>query len=239
MTLLSCLIVDDEPLSQDVLEKFVEDAPMLQLKGICSDALEALDFLRNNTVDLIFLDINMPKLSGIKFVKTLDNPPLIIFTTAYAEYAVEGFELDAVDYLLKPIAFDRFLKAVNKAIELQQAWEIIEKNKSETAKGEPDYLMIKSDKRIYKINIEELYYVQSYGDYVKIHTKEKVIIASETLKNMEEHLKAHCIRIHKSYLVNRKAIKYVEGNQVKIHDMMLPIGQKYRDGFFRAFNGML
>ena len=235
MTFLSCLIVDDEPLSQDVLKKFVDDAPMLKLEGICSDALEALDFLRSKTVDLIFLDINMPKLSGINFVKTLENPPLIIFTTAYAEYAVEGFELDAVDYLLKPIAFDRFLKAVNKAIELQQAWEILEKNKIN--KSEPDYLMIKSDKRIYKINIDELYYVQSYGDYVKIHTKEKVIIASETMKNMEEHLRANCIRIHKSYLVNRTAIKYVEGNQVKVNDIMLPIGQKYRDDFFKTFKG--
>jgi DNA-binding LytR/AlgR family response regulator len=239
MTSLSCLIVDDEPLSQDVLKKFVEDAPMLQLDGICSDALEALDFLRNKTVDLIFLDINMPKLSGINFVKTLENPPLIIFTTAYAEYAVQGFELDAVDYLLKPIAFDRFLKAVNKAIELQQAWKIIEKNKNDAARGESDYLMIKSDKRIYKIHLDELYFVQSYGDYVKIHTKGKVIIASETLKNMEKHLQTHCIRIHKSYLVNRTAIKYVEGNQVNINDTMLPIGQKYRDDFFKAFNGQV
>ena len=236
MTSLSCLIVDDEPLSQDVLKKFVEDAPMLQLDGICSDALEALELLGSKAVDLIFLDINMPKLSGINFVKTLENPPLIIFTTAYAEYAVEGFELDAVDYLLKPIAFDRFLKAVNKAIDLQQAWEIIEKNKNDTGKWESDHLMIKSDRRIYKINIKDLYYVQSYGDYVKIHTKDKVIIASETLKKMEEHLKAHCVRIHKSYLVNKAAIKYVEGNQVNIHDTMLPIGQKYRDDFFRTFN---
>ncbi len=190
MTMLSCLIVDDEPLSQEVLKKFVDDAPLLQLNGICSDALEALEFLRQNTVDLIFLDINMPKLSGINFVKTLENPPLIIFTTAYAEYAVEGFELNAVDYLLKPIAFDRFLKAVNKAVELQQAWEIIERSKNDLNKEEPDYLMIRSDKRIYKINIDDLYYVQSYGDYVKIYTKEKVIIASETLKNMEQYLKS-------------------------------------------------
>ena len=200
MTMLSCLIVDDEPLSQEVLKKFVDDAPLLQLNGICSDALEALEFLRQNTVDLIFLDINMPKLSGINFVKTLENPPLIIFTTAYAEYAVEGFELNAVDYLLKPIAFDRFLKAVNKAVELQQAWEIIERSKNDLNKEETDYLMIRSDKRIYKINIDDLYYVQSYGDYVKIYTKEKVIIASETLKNMEQYLKTHCIGYHKSTL---------------------------------------
>ena len=235
MTMLSCLIVDDEPLSQEVLKKFVDDAPLLQLNGICSDALEALEFLRQNTVDLIFLDINMPKLSGINFVKTLENPPLIIFTTAYAEYAVEGFELNAVDYLLKPIAFDRFLKAVNKAVELQQAWEIIERSKNDLNKEETDYLIIISDKLIYKINIDDLYYVQSYGDYVKIYTKEKVIIASETLKNMEQYLKTHCIRIHKSYIVNKEAIKYVEGNQVKTHDIMLPIGQKYRDDFFKIF----
>jgi len=235
MTPLSCIIVDDEPLSQDVLKRFIEDTPALQLEAICSDALEALEFLREKTIDLILLDINMPKLSGINFVKTLDNPPMIIFTTAYAEYAVEGFELDAIDYLLKPISFNRFIKAVNKAVEHQQAWKLIEKNKQDVNLEEPDYLMIKSDRRIYKINIKDLYFIQSYGDYVKIHTKEKVIIAAETLKNMEQYLNSYCIRIHKSYLVVKNAINYVEGNLVNVKDQMLPIGQKYREDFFKIF----
>lgn len=235
MTPLSCIIVDDEPLSQDVLKKFVEDTPALQLEAICSDALEALQFLSEKTIDLIFLDINMPKLSGINLVKTLDNPPMIIFTTAYAEYAVEGFELDAIDYLLKPISFNRFIKAVNKAVEHQQAWKLIEKSKNDINLEETAYLMIKSDKRIYKINIDDLYFIQSYGDYVKIHTKEKVIIAAETLKNMEQYLKSHCIRIHKSYLVIKSAINYVEGNLVNVKDQILPIGQKYREDFLKLF----
>ena len=130
-------------------------------------------------------------------------------------------------------AFDRFLKAVNKAIEMKQAWEIVDRNKSDMNKVESDYLTIKSDKRIYKIAIDDLYFIQSYGDYVKIHTRDKVIIAAETMKNMEKYLVPHCVRIHKSYLVIKKAIKYVEGNQVNVHETMLPIGQKYREDFFK------
>jgi DNA-binding LytR/AlgR family response regulator len=235
MTLLSCLIVDDEPLSQDVLKKFVSDTPLLHLTGICSDALEALQFLQENQVDLIFLDVNMPKLSGINFAKSLENPPMIIFTTAYTEYAVEGFELDAVDYLLKPIAFDRFLKAVNKAMDLKQTWKIIEKHKDEKHPNASDYLMIKSDRKMYKIDFENIVYIQSIGDYVKIITREKTIVASETLKNMEQYLGNHCIRVHKSYLVSVQSIQYVEGNMVKVNDHMIPIGQKYREDFFRKF----
>jgi DNA-binding LytR/AlgR family response regulator len=235
MTVLTCIIVDDEPLSQDVLKKFVEDAPALKLETICSDAIEALEFLQEKSIDLVFLDINMPKLSGISFVKTLDNPPMIIFTTAYAEYAVEGFELDAIDYLLKPISFNRFIKAVNKAVDHHQTWTLLEKSKNDVQLEAPDYLIIKSDKRMYKINIDDLYFIQSYGDYVKIHTKDKVIIAAETLKNLEQYLESKSIRIHKSYLVLKKAINYVEGNLVSVRDHMLPIGQKYREDFFKSF----
>ena len=231
MMRLSCLIVDDEPLSQDVLKKFVDDTPMLQLSGTCSDAYEAIAFLNNNHVDLLFLDINMPRLSGINFARSLEHPPLIIFTTAYAEYAVEGFELSAVDYLLKPIAFERFLKAVNKALGQVKA----EKHIKNGEKGEASFIMIKSDKKIYKIDTDKILFVQSIGDYVKIITTEKTIIAAGTLKDMEELLIKSCVRIHKSYLVSVGAIKYVEGNQIRVNDQFIPIGQKYREDFFRRF----
>jgi len=232
MTGITCLIVDDEPLSQEVLKTFIDDTPMLNLKGVCFDAIEAMEYLQKNAVDLIFLDINMPKLSGINFAKSLEHAPMIIFTTAYAEYAVEGFELNAIDYLLKPISFERFLKSVNKAVEHKQAREVIKKGKS----GEDaDFIMIKSGKKIYKINIDDIAYVQSYGDYVKIITKEKVIIAPETLKNMEQLLGQHFIRVHKSYLVAINAVQYVEGNQVKVSNQIIPIGQKFREDFFKRF----
>jgi DNA-binding LytR/AlgR family response regulator len=235
MMRLSCLIVDDEPLSQDVLKKFVDDTPMLQLSGTCSDAYEAIAFLNNNSVDLLFLDINMPRLSGINFARSLEHPPLIIFTTAYAEYAIEGFELSAVDYLIKPIAFERFLKAVNKALSQVKAERIIEKNINGGEKGEASFIMIKSDKKIYKIDTDKILFVQSIGDYVKINTTEKTIIASGTLKDMEELLMKSCVRIHKSYLVSIRAIKYVESNQIRVSDQFIPIGQKYREDFFRRF----
>ena len=233
--MLSCLIVDDEPLSQDVLKKFVEETPILHLCGICSDALEALEFLQGQSVDLLFLDINMPRLSGISFARSLEHPPMIIFTTAYAEYAVEGFELAAVDYLMKPIAFDRFLKAVNKAVENKRTREIQNNSNYAKTKLEDDFLMIRADKKIYKIEKGHIDYIESIGDYVKIFTREKTIIAAETMKNLEDLLSGHCIRIHKSYLVATKAIKYIEGNQVRVRDQMLPIGQKYREDFLKTF----
>ena len=222
MNLIKCIIVDDEPLSQEVIRDFVREIPWLQLEGTCFNAIEALDLIHATEVDLVFLDINMPKLSGIKFVKSLENPPMIIFTTAYPEYAVEGFEVDALDYLVKPVSFERFLKAVNKA---REQYEM-----KQTSPGDPGsrFIVLKSDKKIYKIETGDIRYVQSWGDYAKVFTKEKVIIAAETMKNLEQLLGKQFIRIHKSYLVSVHAIRFIEGNQVKIGENFLPVGQTYR-----------
>ena len=230
MNQISCLIVDDEPLSQDVIRDFVKEIPWLTLKGVCFNALEAMEKLHEEKVDLIFLDINMPKLSGIKFAKSLDRSPLIIFTTAYPEYAVEGFEVDAVDYLVKPIAFERFLKAVNKAREqVDRKHPLVQ----ETGVG---FLVLKSDKKIYKINQGDILYIQSWGDYIKVFTKGHVIIAAETMKNLESNLGSQFIRIHKSYIVSTQSIKFIEGNQVKIGDQFLPIGLTYKDQLMERLN---
>ena len=236
MNKLRCLIIDDEPLSQDVLEKYVMDVPGLQLTGICSNALEAMEILQHQQVDLMFLDINMPKLSGISFARSLEHPPMIIFTTAYPEYAVEGFELDAVDYLVKPISFDRFIKGINKA---REYWKMRNSKNLKTAIDDFKlFITIKSDKKIYKVDIQDIQYVQSYGDYIKIYTREKMIITSETMKNIQEVLKDPFIRVHKSFLINLKSIRYVEGNQIKIGETFIPIGQKYKEGFLEMFKGV-
>jgi DNA-binding LytR/AlgR family response regulator len=223
MNPIKCIIVDDEPLSQEVIRDFIKEIPWLQLQGIYFNALEALDMVHDTNVDLIFLDINMPKISGINFVKSLEKPPMIIFTTAYPEYAVEGFEVDAVDYLVKPVAFERFLKAVNKA---RDYFEIKQPLSVDQGTG---FIVLKSDKKMYRIEQRDILYIQSWGDYVKVFTKEKVIIAAETMKHMEHLLGQQFIRIHKSYLVSIHSISFIEGNQVKTGDRYLPVGQTYRD----------
>jgi DNA-binding LytR/AlgR family response regulator len=176
---IKCLIIDDEPLEQDVLKKYIEDSPMLELTGIAFDAFEANSLIQACEVHLIFLDINMPKLSGISFVKTLNNPPMVIFTTAYPEYAIEGFEVDAVDYLVKPFPFDRFLKAVNKLVEKTN---LIQQKPSSTG----DFILLKSNKKVYKVNYEDINYLHSFGDYIKVYASEKCLVVHDTFKNLQE-----------------------------------------------------
>lgn len=228
---LSCIVVDDEPLSREVLEKYISETPLLVPAASCSDAFEALQVLRDGNVDLIFLDINMPRLSGIELVKILEHPPLVIFTTAYPEFALEGFELDVVDYLVKPFSFERFLRAVNKALERLKALSNQKDLRS-------DFVVVKSDKKIYKVSFDSIQFIQSVGDYLRLVTDRQVIIIHDTLKNMVSVLPGdRFIRIHKSYLVNLMHIVYVDGNQVNMGRDKLPIGAFYKEEMLKRLSG--
>jgi len=217
---MNCLIVDDEPLSRDVIRNYVNDHPDLELAGECKDAFEAMTALEQSKIDLIFLDINMPKLSGINFYKSLNQKPMVIFTTAYPEFAVEGFELDAVDYLLKPFSFERFIKAVNKA-----------KGKVPAAEKEgSNYIMLKADKKMYRTSFDDILFFESLGDYVKVYTTERVLIIAGTLKKLLTELpEARFLRTHKSFIISMAQVEYIEGNQIKIGEHMVSIGQAYRE----------
>jgi DNA-binding LytR/AlgR family response regulator len=226
---ISALIVDDEPLSQEIIETYLKDLPAIELVKTCNNALEALEALKQHDIQLIFLDINMPMLSGINMVKTLTTPPAIIFTSAYAEYAIDGFNLDAIDYLVKPFSFERFVKAVNKVRD--------KLGKPATHKSQ-DFIIIKADKKLYKLDFADISYFNSVDDYVKVFTKQgKVIMTNETLRNIEMNLPAEFfIRTHKSYIVSIKAIRYIEGNQLMVDNTPIPIGLTYKEELINRFN---
>lgn len=221
--MLKCVIVDDEPLSLDVLEKYIHDVPELSLVARCLDAFEAMQALKENEVDLLFLDINMPKLSGLNLVRSMADLPEVVFTTAYPEYAVQGFDLDVLDYLVKPISFERFMKTINKA----------QKKLAAAASPEPDqiqFMMIKSNKKLYKVPYSDIRYIQSMGDFLKVITADKTYISSDTLKNLLAQLPEKLfIRIHKSYIISINAFNYLEGNRMKVGNEFLPVGLTYRE----------
>ncbi len=218
---IRCLIVDDEPLSVRVLEKYAAELPQLELLDSCSNAFAAMEVLQRERVDLLLLDINMPKLSGISFLKSLSNPPLVVFITAYPEHAVEGFELEAVDYLLKPFSFERFVKAINR---------VAQKRAQATFTEEQSSILIKADKKLYQLNPLDIQYLQAYGDYVKIFTGEKTLVTKERLIKLEAMLsREHFQRIHRSYIVALSAIEFIEGNQVKVGTAKLPVAVTYKE----------
>ena len=220
-----CVIIEDEPLAQNVLKKYIGEHPTLELIAVCNDALEAQGFLSGENIHLLFLDINLPKLSGINFIKTLIRPPLIIFTTAYPEFAVEGFELNAVDYLLKPFSFERFLKAVNKAIEKLNAHAI-----QNSIENKSSFIFLKADKKIHRVELENIHYIEAIGDYMKVVTDSGQLIINETMKKLQEELPERSfIRVHKSFIISRDRIKYIEGNYVQIEGKSIPIGATYRN----------
>ncbi|MPQ45887.1 response regulator [Marinifilum sp. N1E240] len=220
----TCLIVEDEPISQEILEVYIQDCPQLLLKGVCNDAIEANTILLNQKIDLLFLDINMPKLNGIEWLKSLDEVPEVIFTTAYPEYAVEGFDLNALDYLLKPFSFNRFLKAVNKFTGLQKNLAISDLSSDLT-------ITVKSNKKTYLMKTSELNFIESDGDYLKLYRDEDCIVIHETLKAFQSKLpQNNFLRVHRSFIINLKKIDYLEGNQVCIANQMIPVAVSYREG---------
>ena len=225
----TCIIIDDEPLSRDVLRNYIGELKDLILLAECPNAFEANEFLNTEQVDLLFLDINMPGLSGISFARSLTVSPLIIFTTAYPEYAVEGFELNALDYLVKPYSFERFLKAVNRANE-----RLLELN---TDGDSSRKIVLKADKKLYALDFSDIKYIEGQGDYMKVHLVDKMLMVHQTLKSILESLPGEeFMRIHKSYLVNLKHIEFIEGNQVKIGKHSIPVSPPNRDKLILRFS---
>ncbi|MBA2407576.1 MAG: response regulator transcription factor [Chitinophagales bacterium] len=224
--MLRCIIIDDEPLALEVLENYIQRMADLQLIRKCSNALEAFQSLNNERVDLLFLDIQMPVIDGLSFLKSLKNPPAVILTTAYPNHAIEGFDLNVADYLLKPISFERFLKAVNKVIEQHKI-----QGDGDT---QSDYMFMKVDSKLVRVNYADITYIEGMKDYLKIYTKEKLLVVHQTMKKIEEILpKSRFIRVHKSYMVSLGAVNSIVGNFVEINGKEIPIGANYKDDLIR------
>jgi DNA-binding LytR/AlgR family response regulator len=230
---MNCIIVDDEPLAIEILESYVSKVGHLKLEGSFRNAVSAFTFLQQNNVELIFLDIQMPKLSGIDFLKSLKNPPKVIFTTAFRDYAIEGFELEVADYLLKPIPFERFLKAVAKVLH-QPALHI------QTAQGKTetdDFIYFRVDKKMVKTRIGDILYIESIKDYVKVRTPEKDIVTQQKISYLEESLpKRQFLRIHRSFIVNRDRIDAYSATHVEIGKFHIPIGRNYKNDVIRILS---
>ena len=233
--MLKYIIIDDEPLAHEVIEEFCGMLPHLQLEKNCYNAIEAMQFLNENTVDFMFLDINMPKLKGLDFLKTLTKPPKTIITTAYKEHALEGFELNVVDYILKPFSFDRLVKAVNKVAETQKPKTIIKEVSGST--DNTIRFFVKGDKKHHQIDLNDLLYIEAYGNYTKLFLKDEMIVSHEKISHFEDSLNAaNFLRVHKSFIVAIDKIKFIEGNRIEIDSYKIPIGQTYKSRINELLN---
>ncbi|QCR24701.1 LytTR family DNA-binding domain-containing protein [Pontibacter sp. SGAir0037] len=238
---IRCLIIDDEPLALDVLETFILRLDNLELVGRCSNAIEAYNFLQNQQVDLLFLDIQMPKMTGIEFLKSLSYTPKVIFTTAYRDYAVEGYELNAVDYLLKPIAFDRFLKAINKVTEQAQPVASLAAVAGVSTEaglsGSDAFIYLKADKKMVKVKLADILYIESLKDYIRVKTETKEIISYQKISFLEERLPADkFLRIHRSFIVSIEKIQAFSASVVEVGKSEIPIGRFYKNEVLQVLN---
>ncbi|MEN8116901.1 MAG: LytTR family DNA-binding domain-containing protein [Bacteroidota bacterium] len=236
---VKAIIIDDEPLAQNVIKQYAQKLPNLNIVDTCNDAICAHRVIQEKEVDLLFLDINMPKLSGISFLKNLKNAPLVIFTTAYSEYALEGFELNAIDYLKKPFSFERFCKAFYRAEELLLLKHSSQAG-SKTMETDNDFLFIKSNKKSVKIKFSEILFIEGLGDYIKIHLHDNKLVTNLSMKKILSLLPENKFyRTHKSYIISIDKIDAVEGNMVSINNTKLPIGNSYRQEFMAFVNNFL
>jgi DNA-binding LytR/AlgR family response regulator len=243
---LKCVLVDDEPLALAVLHEYISNMPALEIVQECSNAMEAFEALHKNEVDILFLDINMPVISGLSFLKSLKNPPAVILTTAYTEYAVEGYELDVVDYLVKPISQERFAKAISKVLQrnatVVQTSTLISPEIASSAKPtEPikDYFFVKASGKLVKINFAEIKYVEGMKDYLKIYTTAQTIVTHQTMKAMEEMLPSSMfMRVHKSYIISLAAIKSIDTTSIflDMDRVEIPLGSTYKDALMQVVN---
>jgi DNA-binding LytR/AlgR family response regulator len=232
-----CLIVDDEPLARELIRGHVEKLENVEIVAECSDAMKALNILREKQVDLIFMDIQMPQITGIEFLKTLKHPPKVIITTAYREYALEGFELDVVDYLLKPITFERFLKSVNKYYQMNQDEVQVVTSNSADRLSDESFIYIKENKKVVKVYLTEIKYIEGLSEYVQIFTEKRKIITKTSMAQMEEKLPSDSfLRIHKSFIVSIGKIEAFTANTIEIQGKELPIGRSFKNGVLSALN---
>lgn len=232
------LIVDDEPIARDILETYVARIPGLELVSSCKNALEAFQVLNKQKVDLLLLDINMPEITGISFLNTLKDPPHVIFTTAYSEYALESYDHNAVDYLLKPIAFERFLKAINKATDIIGGSNIQASEKPIASSDSDNLMFIKAEGKLIKIDLKQLWFAEGLKDYIRLWTEQGKIVIHSTMKNFEESLSKYSnfVRVHKSFIVNLEYIEEVDGSLIRIGKQEIAIGSTYKDDVYNLLN---
>jgi DNA-binding LytR/AlgR family response regulator len=230
-TQYKCVIIDDEPIAIRVIQEHLGKFESFDCLGSFTKAVDAIDLLNHESIDLLFLDINMPGISGIEFLKTLTHPPKVIFTTAYRNFAADAFDLDALDYLLKPISFERFLKSINKFLSVRQ---LPEQEINET--GHKDYIILKADKKNHKIKYVDILYIESLDNYIKLYTTEASIICYESLANLEKELPDQFVRIHRSYIVNVSKVDVFTTSYVEINKQRFTIGRNYRDVVSKKLN---
>ncbi|HOZ15815.1 MAG TPA: response regulator transcription factor [Tenuifilaceae bacterium] len=229
---IRCIVIDDEPLAIEIIESYIEKIPYVELAGKFSNAIDALQYLKSNKVDLMLLDIQMPELTGIQLMKVLDNPPQVIFTTAYDNYAIKSYELDAVDYLLKPIEFDRFLKAIEKSWKRIERGQSVEVNKVEQTSSKDTFIFIKTEHRVQRVEISEILYIEGMKNYLRVVTRTDKFMTLQNFKSICELLPVNqFMRVHKSFVIAVDKIDSIERSRIRIGKQLIPIGDTYKKDF--------